>query len=156
MAEVGSRHSTYVSAVDMDRLSDIFYRQMPGPNADYFSLSDRGDSLTLLKPLDFEALPTFNISIVAYNMQPGVFGSELNATCVLQVVVLDEDDQFPVFNSDVYQAFVTDTSVLNSEVIVQPAIAAHDPDTFNSTIIYSFRGMTLERESFQTIFPETD
>ncbi|KAK3734091.1 hypothetical protein RRG08_000007 [Elysia crispata] len=157
LTEVNYQLQTPVLATDADNLDDISYKMLSGPYADYFSLGDRRPILTLLKPLDYEKLTTFNLTIAAWNTQVGVSGFELNATCVLQIVVEDEDDQFPMFNNDVYQAYINDTLALNSVVSVRPAISAYDPDkTINSTIVYSFHGVKYELESLKTLFPETD
>ncbi|GFO35875.1 protocadherin fat 4-like [Plakobranchus ocellatus] len=84
-------------------------------------------------------------------------GPTLNDTCFVDIIVEDEDDQNPLFNSSVYEAFIADTATLNSVVTIQPEIAAYDPDiTLNATILYSFREAIYQREQFQTPIPETD
>ncbi|XP_042230925.1 protocadherin-7-like isoform X2 [Homarus americanus] len=118
--------------------STVQYSIKPGPYSDMFTFeSPLSGSLVLRKPLDFESLPIFNVTIIAQD-QAAVPQS---SSTILTVQVQDADDQNPAFIRDHYMAVLPDNSVKGTIVELQPeTVKAVDRDKgIMASVFYSFR-----------------
>ncbi|XP_059142046.1 protocadherin-15-like [Physella acuta] len=128
----------------------IVFSILEGTYRPYFVIIDTTKTdLTLVKKLDFETLPQFNITIMASD---GIF----NTTCILTIDVVDEDDQNPVFNASMYRGTITSDAVANSTVPINPPIFAYDPDvTLHVPVVYSFHDSGVQTTPVLEIDPQT-
>lgn len=117
--------------------STVQYSIQPGPYSDMFTFeSPLSGSLVLKKPLDYESVPVFNITIIAQD-QAAVPQS---SSTVLTVQVQDADDQNPAFTRDHYMAVLPDNPIKEAMVEVQPeTVQAVDRDKgIMASVFYSF------------------
>ena len=119
------------SATDLDTDSIIAYAL----TSDQFSVNESTGVITLIQNLDREIQNTHNLVVMAAD---GLNTSELQ----LEVVVLDENDNPPVFAEGVYQTIIREDISVGSSV-VQVTASDRDQGT-NSAITYSIRGGNTE------------
>nr|XP_045622180.1 protocadherin-16-like [Procambarus clarkii] len=133
--------------------STVQYSIKPGPYSDMFTFeSPLSGSLVLRKPLDYESLPVFNITIVAQDQA----ASAQSSSTVLTVQVQDADDQNPAFTRDHYMAVIPDNPIKGAKVEVQPeTVQALDRDEgIMASVFYSFSREEAEAAWF-SIEPST-
>ncbi|KAK8391903.1 hypothetical protein O3P69_017490 [Scylla paramamosain] len=117
--------------------STVQYSIQPGPYSDMFRFeSPLSGNLVLEKPLDYESLALFNITIVAQDQA----ASPQSSTAVLTVQVQDADDQNPAFTRDHYMAILPENPVKGTHVNIQPErVRAVDRDEgIMAPVFYSF------------------
>ncbi|XP_063224193.1 protocadherin Fat 4 [Bacillus rossius redtenbacheri] len=137
---VGTRVLQGIQAVDADQqgpYSTVQYSVLPGKHAEYFVfVNGLEGTLLLRKPLDYELLSNFSVTIRAQDQgSPPRFSDT-----TLYVNVIDADDQNPRFFDDRYTATLPDRPVAGSQLRVSPRdIAAYDQDVgINADIYYTF------------------
>lgn len=107
-----------------------------------FTLDIQSVDLVLVKDLDRETVDFYNLTIEAFD------GGMPPKTGRLQVHVnvLDENDNHPVFNQTVYQAFISENTPLLTPVC---QVSAHDLDFgLNSLITYELNHLQSDVEFF--------
>lgn len=107
-----------------------------------FRLEVHSVDLVLVKELDRETVDFYSLTIEAFD------GGVPPKTGRLQVHVnvLDENDNYPVFNQTVYQAFISENTPVLTPVC---QVTAHDPDLgLNSLITYELDQLQSNLEFF--------
>ncbi|CAI8040640.1 Protein dachsous, partial [Geodia barretti] len=88
---------------------------------DVFSVHQESGKLYLLRPvLDFELVPEYSFSVVFGFPQNG-----MHKTTNVRIVVLDVNDEKPVFEHDIYRANITQLAQSGSKLV---QISVHDKD----------------------------
>nr|CAD7437671.1 unnamed protein product [Timema bartmani] len=137
---VGTRVLQGVRALDADQqgpYSTVQYSVLPGKNAEYFVfVNGLEGTLLLRKPLDYELLSNFSITLRAQDQ--GVPAQYSDTT--LYVNVIDADDQNPRFFDDRYMAIFPENPMQGTRLKIRPRdIAAYDQDMgINADIYYTF------------------
>ncbi|XP_044586993.1 protocadherin Fat 4 [Cotesia glomerata] len=143
---VGTRVLQGVRAVDLDQpgpYSTVQYAVLPGPYSDYFFFINALEgTLVLRKPLDYETLQNFSVTIRAQDQG----NPPQSSVTTLIVNVIDADDQNPVFSHDQYRIVISDET--NDEKIILPVepvpIKAIDQDIgINAPIKYTVQNGML-------------
>lgn len=124
------------------------YSVLPGPHSDFFEFENELEgTLVLKKPLDYEALSSFDVNIRAQD------GGEppKSSDTTLTVHVLDADDQNPRFLDDRYNAFLPQPPLKGSALEVKPReIEAFDQDAgIKAGVYYTFNGVGSEYTYFK-------
>ncbi|KAI5732173.1 hypothetical protein M8J77_022670 [Diaphorina citri] len=136
---VGTRVLQGIKAVDADQqgpFSTIQYSVSPGPYADYFVfVNGLEGTLVLRKPLDYETLFNFTITITAQDQGNPPKWTETT----LYVNVIDADDQNPKFYDENYSAILPEHARVGLRLDLKPRdIAAFDQDLgINAPIYYT-------------------
>ncbi|BES97298.1 CA [Nesidiocoris tenuis] len=148
---VGTRVLQGVRARDKDQqgpFSTVQYTVLPGPNSDHFVfVNGLEGTLVLRKPLDYETLPNFTLTIRAQDQgNPPQYTDTL-----LYVNVIDADDQNPKFVDERYSAILPDQAPVGTKLKIQPReIAAFDQDLgIKSPIFYSFNSEGTDYKYFE-------
>ncbi|GLG93434.1 Protocadherin-like wing polarity protein stan [Gryllus bimaculatus] len=155
---VGTRVLQGVKAVDADQqgpFSTVHYSVLPGPHSDYFVfVNELEGTLLLRKPLDYEKLSNFTLTIRAQDQ--GVPPQHSDTT--LQVNVMDADDQNPRFYDERYTALLPEPPVQGARLRVRPReIAAYDQDVgINAPVLYSFNSGEYSLLGFAFVFVTED
>lgn len=91
--------------------------------------------LILLRPLDYESMPKFNVTLRVKDQG----AHPLHSDTTLYVTVVDADDQNPRFQHVSYSAILPSQPLAGTTLDVEPEqIYAHDQDTgINAQILYS-------------------
>lgn len=112
---VGTRVLQGVHAVDADQqgpFSSVRYAVLPGPHADFFAFENELEgTLVLRRPLDYEALKSFDVQIRAQDHGEPPMVTDT----VLTVHVVDADDQNPKFLDDRYTALLPPDGAATTE-----------------------------------------
>lgn len=125
------------------------YRILESNAEEVFRLDVQGMDLVLLKELDRETVDFYNLTIEAFD------GGVPPKTGYLQVNVniLDENDNQPVFNQSDYQASVWENTPLSAPVC---QVTAHDPDRdSNGLVTYEINQHWSNSEEFFIIDKNT-
>ncbi|XP_032052721.1 protocadherin beta-15-like [Aythya fuligula] len=140
------------AAQDLDVGSNSIQAYSIAPENEYFSVSIRKRSgvemhveLVLEKPLDREEQPELLLSLIATDG-----GSPpRSGTTQIHIVVLDVNDNAPVFTQDVYVGQVLESATVGSVVL---RVLATDPDVgLNGDISYRFSNVPEDSQSTFTI-----
>lgn len=96
-----------------------------------FKLDSFTGKLEVLSPLDFEAKPEYTLTLTAMDLgQPS-----MQVSADVRVVVLDENDNMPIFEKHQYSVMISENALVDSVVL---QVRASDLDSgLNSDIKYS-------------------
>ncbi|TSK49682.1 Protocadherin-16 [Bagarius yarrelli] len=136
----------YVMAQDPDQGENgrVSYRIQEGHAEGKFSINPNTGSLSILKPINREEQAQFNLTLVAEDH--GV--PRLFSTQQLTVQVIDVNDEIPVFQESVYEAFIMENQPAGATVLV---VSASDLDQGSNGIV-TYGGL---RDDIFTIHPVT-
>ncbi|ELT87727.1 hypothetical protein CAPTEDRAFT_220202 [Capitella teleta] len=138
-----------VSATDADPTNSyITYDVVEGPYSRYFTFANPSNGLlSLNEKIDYEASPTITLTVIAKDnpLKDDAHGDNvrlqpiLNSTSEIIISILDGDDQNPLFQfPDQCIGLVAEATPQGTEVGVNPALTAYDPDYgINATVKYS-------------------
>lgn len=91
--------------------------------------------------LDFETTPEYNLGIAAFDQAPDPTNRR-TSTCMVTVVLSDENDNRPEFELQLYEASVVENATIGHIVTV---VHATDNDSgSNGDITYSFQSSVRE------------
>lgn len=126
---------TSVTTVSAISLSTLTYEIKKGNTDHVFQINQYSGVITTQRPLDFETISSYTLTIQAANMA----GMTSNATLVIQVV--DENDNPPMFQQDHYHGSISEVAPINSVVLnidhLPLVIRATDADSNqNSLLVY--------------------
>ena len=131
-----------VNATDQDvgvnaQVSYSLVGMVPASNA--FTVGEDTGIISLLTSLDSETSFLYTLTIQAYN--PNAIPLQ-SSSVEVTITVLDTNDNPPIFESNVYQAAISEAAPLETQLIV---IVATDDDisSSNSNIIYSIGNTTI-------------
>ncbi|XP_028157385.1 cadherin EGF LAG seven-pass G-type receptor 2 [Ostrinia furnacalis] len=150
-----------VKAADADQPgphATIVYSVLPGPNSEYLGFLNELDGVIVVKkPLDFETLRNFTVTIRAQDQGT----PPLHNDTTLTVEVLDADDQNPKFTSEHYTAIIPDDAQPGTILETSPGpISAVDQDVgINAPLQYSTTGdykhmIVVERDTGRIVVTE--
>ncbi|CAH1399286.1 unnamed protein product [Nezara viridula] len=148
---VGTRVLQGVRARDKDQqgpFSTVQYTVLPGPNSDHFVfVNGLEGTLVLRKPLDYETLPNFTLTIRAQDQGNPPQYSDTS----LYVNVIDADDQNPRFMDERYSAIIPDHAPVGTVLTIKPKeISAVDQDVgIRAPIFYSFNSAGSDYRFFE-------
>ncbi|XP_059699426.1 protocadherin Fat 4-like [Haemorhous mexicanus] len=137
VSEVAGINSTVVKveAEDKDISPEfsILTYSLWGPNSDYFSIREGDGNVMVRKPLDYNEVNFFNLTVQAKEK----FGTQ-SATAPLIINVEDYDTLNPYFSQSTYSGTITENQV--GPLAVLPEVLAQDGDKgINEKIIYSIK-----------------
>lgn len=148
---VGTRVLQGVRARDKDQqgpFSTVQYSVLPGPNSDHFVfVNGLEGTLVLRKPLDYETLPNFTLTIRAQDQgNPPQYSDT-----TLYVNVIDADDQNPKFLDERYSAILPDHAPPGTILTIQPReLSAMDQDVgIAAPVFYSFNSAGSDYKFFE-------
>ena len=124
----------HVAANDRDSTTNaqISYAIEEGNADGIFHINDAG-FITLQRPLDREQVKCFNLSLLAWDN--GIPKRNSSNKARVQIQVLDENDNSPVFNQSYYKVVVRENGSMLEYVV---AVSANDLDSgTNGDVIYS-------------------
>ncbi|XP_020854164.1 cadherin-related family member 2 [Phascolarctos cinereus] len=136
----------WITATDQD--GDPLVYQMSGRYSYFFEVNENTGETTLSSPLDYETLFLFDVTISVWdNVNPEVQKQ-------LQIIVLDTNDNEPVFMDTPYSTSINETLPVGSQVYT---VRAEDPDTglggvVNYTILEVIPN-TAENQKLFSILP---
>ncbi|CAB3227591.1 unnamed protein product [Arctia plantaginis] len=156
LTAVGTRVAVGARATDADQAgphATIHYSILPGPHSDYLGFPNELDSvLTVKKPLDYETLKNFTITLRAQDAGT----PPLHNDTELRVQVLDADDQNPKFSHEHYTAVLPEDVKEGAVLSTSPGpISAVDQDVgINAPLQYSATGdngrlITVDKDTGQ-------
>ncbi|XP_072783487.1 protocadherin Fat 4 isoform X1 [Taeniopygia guttata] len=137
VSEVAGINSTVikVEAEDKDFSPEfsILTYSLWGPNSDYFSIREGDGNIMVKKPLDYNEVNFFNLTVQAKEK----FGNQ-SATASLIINVEDYDTLNPYFSQSVYHGNISENQV--GPLSTVPKVLAQDGDKgINEKIIYSIK-----------------
>lgn len=126
---------TSVTTVSAVSLSTLTYEIKQGNTHQVFQINQYSGVLTTRRPLDYETIASYTLTIQAANMA----GMASNATLLIQIV--DENDNPPTFQQDHYHGSISEVAPVNSVVLnfdnLPLVIRATDADSSqNSLLVY--------------------
>ncbi|XP_056135015.1 cadherin-15 [Lampris incognitus] len=119
---------------------EVIYK-LEGPGVDQepknlFEIDDKSGVIRSKKPLDRERYNSFTLK--AFALSPS--GERLENPTTIEIVVLDQNDNKPVFTQNQFTGTVTEFSVPGTSVMSISATDADDPMTDNAALSYSIVG----------------
>ncbi|KAF8791564.1 Fat-like cadherin-related tumor suppressor [Argiope bruennichi] len=118
-SEITSVHAT---SEDIGINAEITYSIIGGDEQGVFEISPTSGQIKLLKPLDYEAVRDFFLTVQAVDG-----GSPpLSNQAVVNITVTDSNDNAPVFSQSSYRAIVREDATIDSQVI---QVLANDADS---------------------------
>ncbi|GIY79151.1 hypothetical protein CEXT_302941 [Caerostris extrusa] len=109
-SEITSVHAT---SEDIGVNAEITYSIIGGDEQGVFEISATGGQIKLLKPLDYEAVQDFFLTVQAVDG-----GSPpLSNQAVVNITVTDSNDNDPIFSQSSYRAIVREDATVGSQVI---------------------------------------
>ncbi|XP_005466973.1 cadherin-15 [Oreochromis niloticus] len=119
---------------------EVIYK-LEGPGVDQepknlFEIDDKTGVIRSKRPLDREKYSSF--SLKAFALSPS--GERLENPTTIKIVVLDQNDNRPVFLHSPFVGTVSEFSVPGTSVMTVTAIDADDPVTENAVLSYSIIG----------------
>ncbi|RZF33481.1 hypothetical protein LSTR_LSTR010137 [Laodelphax striatellus] len=134
----GSNVGTQVMRVfttDLDEglNGDVFYALSGGNEEGRFSIDEATGQVTVAKPLDRETVSHYKLTVTARDAAPEP--KRLSSTAELQVDILDENDNAPVFTQTDSKISVLENTTINTKLI---QFRATDADLgVNSEVVFS-------------------
>ncbi len=116
-------------ATDLDADAVITYSLLN--STDQFHINETTGVITLIQTIDRESLDAFRLTIQASD---GINSNQQ----LLEILLLDENDNPPVFEDDIYQILLSESSPVGVSVIQVDALDQDEGS--NSDISYSIRG----------------
>ncbi|XP_072938698.1 cadherin-related tumor suppressor [Epargyreus clarus] len=104
----------YSSDADEGLNGDIYYKLIGGDDSGKFMLDEATGQLFINKHLDRETTDRYQLTILAHDSGQPV---SLSATTTVQVDVLDENDNAPVFTQTELKVSVLETEPVNKKII---------------------------------------
>ena len=91
--------------------------------------------------MDFETTPEYNLRIAAIDQAVDPTNRR-TSTCMVTVILTDENDNRPVFDAPLYEASVLENATIGHTVTI---VSANDDDSgSNGDITYSFQSSVRE------------
>lgn len=111
--------------------ADIFYSIINGNDQKKFSIDSKTGMISTTDYLDYERTKEYILTIQA--MDRGL--PPLSNVASVNISIIDENDNTPVFTQNIYKAFIKEDSELSKEVI---QVIANDVDSgLNGKVFYS-------------------
>ena len=98
---------------------------LPSSNATgVFTIGSNSGAIHLVGKLDFETVPSYNLLVKASD----VGNAAANAFMHVTVIVENENDNPPVFDSKIYDVTIAENIPVNTKIVQVSAIDADDPE----------------------------
>ena len=138
-----------VMATDPDNDNTLEYQIVDGNSDSSFEIIPSSGLVVTTRPLDREVANMYRLTV---QVSDGGSPISFSASATLTVLVMDENDNAPLFTSPSYSASVQENSPIGTSVSVFPTLTATDGDMegVNTQIVYSIIG-----ESPFSIAPQT-
>lgn len=134
--------ATVITVLATDRDStDVGHRILRGNELDLFRIGLRDGIIQVNSPLDREAVPVFNLVIIA---EDGIN----NGTTLVRIVLSDVNDERPIFQQEEYIAVINENSLegtpvlpsVNGSSVRIQAVDNDEQNTLNSLVVYTLGG----------------
>uniref|UniRef100_A0A8C3SRF0 Cadherin domain-containing protein n=2 Tax=Chelydra serpentina TaxID=8475 RepID=A0A8C3SRF0_CHESE len=130
-------HTTLAVDIDAGNNGTLRYQIIGGNIAEYFALNDTSGELLASHSLDREDANNFTLIIECHDL-----GSPpRSSTTQLQITVLDENDNSPIFAKNYYQTSVRED--LEEGSVILELFASDEDDGLNGEVMYSLIDDTL-------------
>uniref|UniRef100_A0A8C2E729 FAT atypical cadherin 1a n=1 Tax=Cyprinus carpio TaxID=7962 RepID=A0A8C2E729_CYPCA len=106
----------------------IVYTITEGDPLNQFSINFNTGVIQVVKPLDFETHPAYKLSVRATDSLTGA-----KAEVFVDVILEDVNDNPPVFHCKLYNASLSEASVIGTSVL---QVSATDTDTGNNQVLF--------------------
>lgn len=129
-----------VEATDNDRFSDadIVYSITSGNDDDLFTISSTNGTIYLSQPLDFESTPIHRLIVEARDQNFAGHASILPGTAVVTIVVGDDNEHIPMFDTQMYNASIAEGVAVGTTVL---QVNASDADgDLHSQLVFEIIG----------------
>ncbi|XP_046897810.1 cadherin-15 [Hypomesus transpacificus] len=103
---------------------------------DLFEIDDKTGEIRSKQPLDREKYSRFTLK--AFALSPS--GERLENPSTIEIVVLDQNDNRPIFTQKEFEGSIAEFSIPGTSVMSVSATDADDPDTDNAVLRYSIIG----------------
>lgn len=127
--------STIVTATATDRDSGpngmIRYQISSGNDGGNFDIDKNTGAVTIQQPLDFDTVQAYHLNITAVDLG----FKPKKATAMLTITLTDINDNSPVFNQSVYDAFIAENQPVGT--LVRQVVATDIDSPKNAIIVYS-------------------
>ena len=134
--------ATVITVLAMDEdSSNVEHSILSGNEEDLFRIGTFDGIIRVLRPLDRESIPVFNLVVIA---DDGIN----NGTTVVRIILSDVNDERPIFQQEAYTAVIDENSLEGTPVLpsvngTRVRIQAIDNDqqnTLNSQVFYRLEG----------------
>lgn len=128
--EFGVVHTVVATDLDSGKNGEITYSITGGNHGNKFSIDPKSGELAA-RPLDREVRPRYHLTITAQDRR----NTSLQGSCNISVLVEDQNDNDPKFNSSSYSASIPEDTAVDTSILT---VKATDPDLgINARVIYS-------------------
>ncbi|XP_051166129.1 cadherin-related tumor suppressor isoform X1 [Leptopilina boulardi] len=104
----------YTSDADESLNGDVFYSLEDGNQQGRFMIDEATGQISLAKSLDRETLDVYHLTVVAHDAS---MEKRLSSSALVQVEVLDENDNTPIFVDNKSEISVPETTPINTEFL---------------------------------------
>ena len=123
---------------DTGQNADIRYSIVEPAVSATFKIDPVSGSISTLKVLDREETPNYRLVIQAKDQAP--IGKQRSSSATVNIIVKDENDNFPQFSQDSYTVSVVENLDVNSKPVIAHVSATDADEGRNQAITYSITG----------------
>ncbi|XP_039358779.1 cadherin-13 isoform X9 [Mauremys reevesii] len=138
--------------IDSDRTEGSKFR-LSGKGVDQepkgtFKINENTGEISVTRSLDREATPTYQLQVEITD----VSGKSIEGPVLLEIIVIDQNDNRPIFREGPYVGHVMEGSPTGSTVMRMMAFDADDPGTDNALLRYNILKQTPDKPSPNMFF----
>lgn len=138
--------------IDSDRTEGSKFR-LSGKGVDQepkgtFKINENTGEISVTRSLDREATPTYQLQVEITD----VSGKSIEGPVLLDIIVIDQNDNRPIFREGPYVGHVMEGSPTGSTVMRMMAFDADDPGTDNALLRYNILKQTPDKPSPNMFF----
>ncbi|XP_034644847.1 cadherin-13 [Trachemys scripta elegans] len=113
-----------------------------------FKINENTGEISVTRSLDREAIPTYQLQVEITD----VSGKSIEGPVLLDIIVIDQNDNRPIFREGPYVGHVMEGSPTGSTVMRMMAFDADDPATDNALLRYNILKQTPDKPSPNMFF----
>uniref|UniRef100_A0A452ILI7 Cadherin-13 n=1 Tax=Gopherus agassizii TaxID=38772 RepID=A0A452ILI7_9SAUR len=113
-----------------------------------FKINENTGEISVTRSLDREAIPTYQLQVEITD----VSGKSIEGPVLLDIIVIDQNDNRPIFREGPYVGHVMEGSPTGSTVMRMMAFDADDPGTDNALLRYNILKQTPDKPSPNMFF----
>ncbi|XP_039358771.1 cadherin-13 isoform X4 [Mauremys reevesii] len=141
-----------IEVIDSDRTEGSKFR-LSGKGVDQepkgtFKINENTGEISVTRSLDREATPTYQLQVEITD----VSGKSIEGPVLLEIIVIDQNDNRPIFREGPYVGHVMEGSPTGSTVMRMMAFDADDPGTDNALLRYNILKQTPDKPSPNMFF----
>ena len=149
-ATIGSEvTSILATSKDIGINAHITYTITSGNDDNFFSIHPSSGIISLSKPLDYESVKQYFLTIKGEDAGIPPLSSETK----VNIDILDVNDNFPVFSQKSYSAVIKEDTMIGEKII--PLIAVDADSGPNSELNYYFKNKSSKSSKFKEFEIET-